>query len=85
VYSSYLDNDYAFSSGTSHAAPFVSGAIALMKSYARSHGRRLTDGQAKSVLKHTADKAGRGFKDRRAGFGRLNLADAMRLLAHRLN
>lgn len=85
VYSSYLENDYAFSSGTSHAAPFVSGAIALMKSYARSRGRRLTDGQAKNVLKHTADKAGRGFKDRRAGFGRLNLADAMRLLAHRFN
>jgi subtilisin family serine protease len=84
VYSSYLENDYAFSSGTSHAAPFVTGAIALMKSYARSRGRRLSDGQVKSVLKHTADKAGRGFKDRRAGFGRLNLADAMRLLAHRL-
>ena len=37
------------------------------------------------VLKHTADKVGRGFKDRRAGFGRLNLADGMRLLEHRLN
>jgi subtilisin family serine protease len=85
VYSSYLEDDYAFSSGTSHAAPFVTGAIALMKSYARSRGRRLTDGQAKSVLKHTADKVGRGFKDRRAGFGRLNLADGMRLLEHRLN
>jgi thermitase len=85
IYSSYLENDYAFSTGTSHAAPFVSGAIALMKSYARSRGQRLSDGQAKSVLKHTADKTGRGFKDRRAGFGRLNLADSMRLLEHRLN
>jgi subtilisin family serine protease len=85
VYSSYLENDYAFSSGTSHAAPFVTGGIALLKSYARSKGRRLSDAQVKSVLKHTADKAGRGFKDRRAGFGRLNLADSMRLLAHRLN
>ena len=85
VYSSYLENDYAFSSGTSHAAPFVSGAVALMKSYAHARGRRLSDAQAKNVLKHTADKAGRGFKDRRAGFGRLNMADAMRLLEHRLN
>ena len=85
VYSSYLENDYAFSTGTSHAAPFVSGAIAMMKSYAVKRGRRLSDAQAKNVLKHTADKRGRAFKDRHAGFGRLNLADAMRLLAHRLN
>jgi thermitase len=85
VYSSYLENDYAFSSGTSHAAPFVSGAIAMMKSYAVRRGRRLSDAQAKYVLKHTADKSGRAFKDRHVGFGRLNLADAMRLLAHRLN
>jgi subtilisin family serine protease len=85
VYSSYLENDYAFSSGTSHAAPFVSGAVALMKSYARSRGRRLTDGQVKSVLKNTADKVGRAFKDRKAGYGRLNLSDAMRLLENSLN
>jgi thermitase len=85
VYSSYLENDYAYSTGTSHAAPFVSGAIAMMKSYAVKRGRRLSDAQAKNVLKHTADKRGRAFKDRHAGFGRLNLADAMRLLAHRLN
>lgn len=36
VYSSSLGNGYAFSTGTSHAAPFVTGAIALMKSYARA-------------------------------------------------
>jgi thermitase len=84
VYSSHLKNDYAFSSGTSHAAPFVTGAVALLKSYARSKGRRLSDGQVKSILKHTADKVGRGFKHRKAGYGRLNLGDAMRLLEHKL-
>jgi thermitase len=85
VYSSHLENAYAFSSGTSHAAPFVTGAIALLKSFARSRGRKLSDGQAKNVLKHTADKLGRAFKHPKAGFGRLNVADAMRLLEQRLN
>jgi subtilisin family serine protease len=84
IYSSYLADDYAFSSGTSHAAPFVSGAVALLKSFARSRGRRLSDTQVKNVLKHTADKVGRGFKHPKAGFGRLNLGDALRLLEHRL-
>jgi subtilisin family serine protease len=84
VYSSYLDDDYAFSSGTSHAAPFVAGGVLLLKSYARSRGRRLSDKQVKHVLKHTADKVGRGFRHPKAGFGRLNLADALRLLEFRL-
>jgi subtilisin family serine protease len=85
IYSSHLENDYAFSSGTSHAAPFVTGAVLLLKSFARARGRKLSDGQAKNVLKHTADKLGRAFKHEKAGFGRLNLADAMRLLEQRLN
>jgi subtilisin family serine protease len=84
IYSTYLDDDYAFSTGTSHATPFVTGAVALLKSYARSRGRTLSDGQVKHVLKHSADRVGTMFKDRKAGFGRLNLLDAMRLLEHKL-
>jgi thermitase len=85
IYSSYLDRDYAFASGTSHAAPFVSGAVALLKSYARSNGRELSDRQVKHVLKHTADKVDQRFKHHKAGYGRLNLVDALRLLQHKLN
>jgi thermitase len=84
IYSTYLGNDYAFSTGTSHAAPFVAGVIALMKSYAHQHGHRLTDAQAKHVLKHTADRVDHQFRHPRAGFGRLNAGDAMRLLQARL-
>lgn len=85
IYSTYLDGEYAFSSGTSHASPFVAGAVAMLRSFARKKGARLSDKQAKYLLKHTADKVDRGFKHRKAGFGRLNLIDALRLLEYRLN
>ena len=85
IYSSYVGRDYAFSTGTSHATPFVSGAVAMLKSYARQKtGARLSDGQVKHVLKHTADKVDRSFRSKKAGFGRLNLIDALRLLDYRL-
>jgi len=85
VYSSSLDDGYAFSTGTSHAAPFVTGAIALMKSYARSKGLDLGDRQVKHVLKHSSDKVDRRFKNAKAGYGRLNLGDALRYLDYKLN
>lgn len=85
IYSTYLDREYAFSSGTSHAAPFVTGAVALLKSLARQRGYRLEDRQVKHLLHHTADKIGRAFRHRRAGFGRVNYADALRLLHYKLN
>ena len=85
VYSTYLAGDYAFSSGTSQATPFVSGAIALMKSWAREiGGARLTDAQVKHVIKHTSDRLDGRFKHPRAGYGRLNVRDALRLVEHRV-
>lgn len=85
VYSTSIEDGYAFSTGTSHAAPFVTGAVALMKSFARSRGHELTDPQVKHVLKHTADKVDRDFKDLKAGYGRLNVADGLRYLDYKLN
>lgn len=80
VYSTSLDSGYAFSTGTSHAAPFVSGVSALLKSYARERGKSLSDKAIKHILKHSSDKVDQYFKHRKAGYGRLNAADALRYL-----
>lgn len=86
IYSTYLNNDYAFSTGTSHASPFVAGAVAMLKSYAlQKRGERLSDSQVKYLLKHTADRIDSRFKHRKAGFGKLNPIDALRLLEYKIN
>ncbi|MBP0001234.1 MAG: S8 family serine peptidase [Cyanobacteria bacterium SID2] len=86
IYSTYVNEDYAFSTGTSHAAPFVTGAVALLKSYAlMKQGVNLLDRQIKYLLQQTADKVDRRFKHRKAGFGKLNLLDALRLLDTKLS
>lgn len=86
VYSSYRDDDYAYATGTSQAAPFVSGAVALLKSFALQRaGRELSDRQVKHLLKHTGDKPDNRFRTRLTGYGQINVVDALRLLNHRLN
>lgn len=84
IYSSFLNGKYAVSSGTSQAAPFVSGAIALIKSFALTNGKSLADRQIKYLLKHTADKVSGQIKDIRAGFGNVNLLDALKLLQYKM-
>ena len=84
IWSSWLDAGYAFATGTSQATPFVTGAAALCQSLARTRGDRLSVGQVSSVLTETADREDRQFKTLRAGRGRRNVPDALRLTAHRL-
>lgn len=76
---SALPGGYGIASGTSHAAPLVSGALALMQSAARRIGRRLSPAQQRDILKNSSDRIGRSFRDAKGGFGRLNVADALRM------
>jgi thermitase len=85
IRSSFLNNSYSNSTGTSHASPFVAGAVALLKSYALDKGMKLTDSQVKYLLKNTADKSFAGIKNKKWGFGKLNIVDALKLLQYKIN
>jgi len=84
IYSSFLNGGYAFSSGTSQAAPFVAGATALLRSASLAEGVVLSERQVQHLLTSTADRLDHRFKHPKAGFGLINLPDALRLLHHRL-
>lgn len=84
IYSSFLNNGYTMSSGTSQAAPFVSGTIALLKSYALVKGKRLKNDLVRKIIQETTDKFSTKFKDQRSGFGRINVFDALKMLNYNL-
>ena len=84
IWSSWVEGGYAFATGTSQATPYVVGAAALCQSLAVHQGRRLTPTQLLDVLRSTADRPGRAWRDPHAGAGLLNVADALALTAHRL-
>ncbi len=78
IVSAQPDNGYAAATGTSHAAPFVAGTAALMQSLARAKGGTLSPRQIRRALRASSDRIGSTYRDRRAGFGRLNCLDALR-------
>lgn len=75
-------NGYRESSGTSHAAPFVSGACALLVARGRKAGVRLDAADVASLLRDSADPMP-GPSDE-VGAGMLNAEAALRLLDQRL-
>ncbi|KAF5091609.1 Thermophilic serine proteinase [anaerobic digester metagenome] len=84
ILSSFVHESYAVCSGTSQAAPFVSGAIALIKSYGLDNSTTVTDNQVKFILKNTSDKLDYRFKSEKGGFGRINLIDSLKLLQYQM-
>ncbi|HEX8647496.1 MAG TPA: S8 family serine peptidase [Thermoleophilaceae bacterium] len=74
---SVAPDGYRASSGTSFAAPFVSGAAALVLAHARRRGLELSPAQVRSLLLETATPLAPEF-DVRTGRGLLNVAAAVR-------
>ncbi|MCK4967216.1 S8 family serine peptidase, partial [bacterium] len=74
VYSTKTGDDYGTVSGTSFAAPFVSGLAALLI----SHNPALTPELVRSILTGTADDLGADGYDYRYGAGRINAERALK-------
>ncbi len=72
IYSTYINSSYATASGTSMAAPQVSGAAALLKSFDPS----LTAAQIKSAILSNVDAVS-GLSGRTVTGGRLNVAKSL--------
>ncbi len=85
VYSTFLKDRYAYSSGTSQAAPYVTGLIALLKSYSKKRGKNISDAGIKKLLMLTADRQDRRLKNIKSGYGAVNVLDALKLLDYKLN
>jgi thermitase len=84
IFSSFTENAYAFSTGTSHAAPFVSGSIALLRSFALEKGYNMTNKQILHILKMTSDKFENKMRSDHTGYGQVNPSDALRYLNHKI-
>ena len=85
IYSSFINDKYGFASGTSQAAPFVSGLVAMLHAYAHKKRYRLTDRKIKLILQHTSDKLDKRIKHIKAGYGSINFLDALKFLDFKLN
>ena len=75
---------YMVSSGTSHAAPFVTGVAALLVSRARRSGKSLNGADVKRILKASAETLNGGFSNE-TGYGFLNAVSALRHLDREMN
>jgi len=75
VYSTKMDG-YGRSTGTSHAAPFVAGAAALLAAHAFARGHDLSVHDARRALCESADNGGRA-PDEATGWGMLDIPAAL--------
>jgi subtilisin family serine protease len=68
---------YGVNSGTSFAAPFVTGVVALMLARARRSGRRLRPAEVRNLLIRSVTPLGAGYNPS-TGHGLVNAPAALR-------
>ena len=87
IRSTITGNSYAWYQGTSMACPHVSGAAALIISYAHRNGLTLTNTELKTILQNTADNhyGVNPSYTNKLGSGRLNLYNALLAVQPPLN
>ncbi len=75
------DDGYIEMSGTSMAAPAVTGALALLEeAYLRVNHTKMREDTAKALITNTAEDLGREGPDYEYGFGLLNTLDAVKAI-----
>jgi len=72
ILSTYLNGSYSVMSGTSMAAPVISGIVALIKSYYKANNKTITVNQIKDLLYRNAKDIGSKGKDSQSGWGIIN-------------
>jgi hypothetical protein len=83
LFSTALDESYSTSSGTSMAAPNISGSLMLLQQLYRSRYQAdnyLRSATLKGLVIHTAFEAGEKGPDYRYGWGMLNMEKAARMI-----
>lgn len=78
ILSTYLNKQYAVMSGTSMAAPFVSGILALIISKYKKNNESYTSEQLRTLLATVAIDVGKVGKDEKFGHGIIDVASALR-------
>ncbi|MCK9236372.1 MAG: S8 family serine peptidase [Acholeplasmataceae bacterium] len=76
IYTTTIGNDHTFTSGTSFAAPLVSGLASLLKGYSST----LTNDDIRQIIRLTADDKGEPGFDPEYGYGRINAGNALHLI-----
>lgn len=72
ILSTFLNGTYSVMSGTSMAAPVVSGVVALLISFYKKQNKILTVDQIKTILYNNALDIGEKGKDVQNGYGIIN-------------
>jgi subtilisin family serine protease len=78
VLSTYLNGQYAIMSGTSMAAPFVSGILALLISKYKTLGTSYKVEELRNILASTSIDVGDAGRDNKFGYGVINVERALR-------